>query len=116
MHIHKKTFETDPFFKRLSHRMLSFVGQRLRPLYAQTGTCLYRQGDDITTYKILTRGLAAFVHPDYHNQMFALVDPEMVNRGMLNNFKNCGFEDSVMNHLLFVKEIVEKRLDVNQIA
>jgi hypothetical protein len=76
--MHKKTFTTHPFFKELGNqRLLSFIGSRFRPQFFNTGQYLYRQGDEITTFKVVTKGVAAFVNPRYLNEMFAVIDPTM---------------------------------------
>jgi hypothetical protein len=105
--MHRKTFLTDPFFKELGDsRMLSFVGQRLRPQFFQTGQFLYRQADQIKTFKIFTKGMAAFVHPRFSNQIFAIVDPaEAIKNRHPRQIKNCGFEDTILNICMFMKKV-----------
>ena len=116
--IHRKTFLTDPFFKELGDsRMLSFVGQRLRPQFFQTGEYLYRQADEILTFKIFTKGMAAFIHPRFENKIFAIVDPgDALKYPKSSVMKNCGFEDTVLNICLFIKMIQEKKLKYSEIS
>jgi hypothetical protein len=66
--MHKKTFRTHPFFSRLGNkRILSEIGQRFCPMFYNSGSYLYRQGDDINTFKVVTKGIGAFVMPLYEN-------------------------------------------------
>ena len=84
-------------------RVLAFIGQSLRPSAFEAGQFVYKEGDEITTFKIVTDGLAVFVEPRYGNQIFAIVDPKHRSdhgknvKGKI--LKYFGFEDSVMNHL-----------------
>jgi hypothetical protein len=43
--------------------MLAFMGSRFHPYYNHAGTTVYRQGDEISSLIIVTRGMAAFVMP-----------------------------------------------------
>jgi hypothetical protein len=46
--IHSSTFNKHEIFKKLRNkRLLAFIGSRLRPLIYQTGTFVYKQGEDI---------------------------------------------------------------------
>ena len=71
---------THPFFRGLKNeRLLAFFGQNFRPKYYESGVYLYRQGDNIMNFDIVTKGVGAFVQPRYHNQMFALVHPQIMD-------------------------------------
>jgi hypothetical protein len=68
IHIYKKTFNTHPFFRGLSNRrLLSYMGSHFRPKFYQPGEYLYRQGDEITSFNFIKRGIGAFVKPAYQN-------------------------------------------------
>jgi hypothetical protein len=74
--MHKRIFRTHPFFRQLGDkRLLSLIGQRFRPICFTTGQYIYRQGDEITTFKVATKGIGAFVMPRYDNEIFAVIDP-----------------------------------------
>lgn len=68
-----------------------------------------------------TKGYAAFVQPRYHNQMFAIMDPKRYeeNEEKYQKLKvkqqnkilqHCGFEDTVVNHLLLLRELQEEKM------
>jgi len=107
MQIYKEMFATHPFFKDFRNkRLFAFLGQRLRQSIKEPGEYLYRQGDEITHFIITTKGLAAFVHPRYHNQMFACIDVTMAKT--TNNNKiihSCGYEDVVINHVALIRHM-----------
>ena len=68
MSIHTKTFKTHPFFKSLNNRrLLTFIGQNFKQAYYEAGSFIYKQGDEITEFRVCTKGIAAFVNPRYHN-------------------------------------------------
>ena len=70
---------------------------------------IYKQGDEIATLFIVTSGQAAFVQPRYKNQIFSIIDPVYDQKeGKLLQYM--GYEDSVINHLLLIKEISEKNI------
>ena len=51
--IYKKTFGIDPFFKGIKNRrLISFFAQRFGTKHSVFGDYLYREGDEITSYKI----------------------------------------------------------------
>ena len=70
---------------------------------------------------IATKGLAAFVQPRYKNQIFAIVDSKNetnVSKNMKAGEKLLeyyGFEDSVINHLLLIKDISDKKIGKDDI-
>ena len=110
--MHKKTFKMHPFFRQLGDkRMLSAIGQRFRPIFFNSGQYLHRQGDDIDTLKVVTKGIGAFVIPSQENQIFAVINPVMKgkhNQDLIGSDKllyHCGFEDTVMSHLVLLKDI-----------
>ena len=109
MSIHTKTFETHPFFRSLGNRrLLTFIGQCFKQAYYEAGDYIYRQGDEISQFRIITKGIATFVNPRYHNQMFAVIDPKLSARKGKSHekmFYHCGFEDTVVNHLFLIKEL-----------
>jgi hypothetical protein len=106
--VHKKTFDNDPFFKKLGNkRLLSFFGQRFRPRHFVFGQYLHRDGEIICTYKVIVKGAAAFMQPEYNNQIYAVVSgeyPELEIKQERLVFTHCGFEDTVMNHILLIQE------------
>ena len=42
----------------------------------QPDTTIYRKGDEINTFIIITSGIAAFIEPKKNNAIFAVVDPK----------------------------------------
>ena len=59
---------------------------------------------------VVTKGISAFVQPRYQNQIFAIIDPEQ--REQFINTKvlmYMGFEDTVVNHLLLIKDMSENK-------
>jgi hypothetical protein len=110
IHIYKTTFQKHPFFLNLrDKRMLAYIGQSFHPCYYQTGQYLYQIGDEITSFKIATKGIAAFVQPHYHNQIYAIVNANNLEDNQKpchrKVFQHCGFEDTVINHTLFIKNL-----------
>ena len=62
MSIYSKTFMNHVAFRELQNRrLLSYIGQNFYPTAYESGACIYKQGDEIQTLMITTRGLAAFV-------------------------------------------------------
>ena len=49
--------------------------------------------------------MAAFVMPQYANSIFAVINPKATVLETKNLMKHFGFEDSVVNHLLLLKDI-----------
>lgn len=97
-------------------RLLAWIGHRLRPLFNYAGTYLYRQGDEISVLIIVMQGLSCFVAPKYHNQIFAVIKGgESVNKGD-QTLQHIGYEDSVVNHLLLIKDIENNDWDDHQLV
>ena len=85
-------------------RLFVFIGERLRQSIHEPGEYIYRQGDEITHFNIATKGLAAFVHPRYHNQMFACIDVTMAKQtGNKKIIFSHGYEDVVINHVALIR-------------
>ena len=116
IHIYRTTFQKHPFFLNLrSKRMLAYIGQSFHPCYYQTGQYLYKIGDEITCFSIVTKGIAAFVQPRYHNQIYAIVNANNLEDAQtkVNHrkvFQHCGFEDTVINHTLVIKSLKEGKM------
>ena len=88
---------------------MAYIGSRLRPQINSTGAYVYREGEEITNFIIVTKGLAAFVQANHNDAIFAVIDPkgngntlidgEEVDVGGKRVLKHLGYEDSVVNHL-----------------
>jgi hypothetical protein len=75
--VNRKTFRNHPFLSKIKNkRMLAFMGSRFHPYYNHAGTTVYRQGDEISSLIIVTKGMAAFVMPQYANSIFACINPK----------------------------------------
>jgi hypothetical protein len=62
--INRKTFRRHPFLNQIKNkRMLAFMGSRFHPYYNHANSTIYRQGDEINSLIIVTKGMAAFVMP-----------------------------------------------------
>ena len=105
--IHDKVFKYHPLMKRVKNkRLLSYLGQKLRPQFNHIGTSIYKEGDEITNMLIVTSGVACFIAPKFNNQLFAVVSGYSNNAAKYNNtLHHFGYEDSVVNHLLLIKDI-----------
>jgi hypothetical protein len=114
--IHQGTFKQHPLFKQLKNkRLLAYIGSRLRPQFTTYGAYVYREGEEITNFIIVTVGLAAFVQSNHKDSIFAVVDPAApVQENEAEScskrvYKNFGYEDSVVNHLQLLKEIENRQ-------
>jgi hypothetical protein len=60
---------------------------------------------------VVTKGISAFVQPRYQNQIFAIIDPELREQLNVNTkvLMYMGFEDTVVNHLLLIKDMTENK-------
>jgi len=105
--IHKKLFKQHPLMKRVKNkRLLSFLGQKLRPQFHFVGSQIYKEGDEITNMLIVTSGVAVFIAPKFNNQLFAVISGNTKNATRYpNTLYHFGYEDSVVNHLLLIKDI-----------
>ena len=62
---------------------------------------------------VCMKGVAAFVYPKYHNQIFAIVsgDYPEIDDALEDHERlvipHCGFEDTVMSHLFCLREMEE---------
>lgn len=81
----------------------------------EAGHFIYKQGDEISALYIATSGLAAFVQPRYKNQIFTIIDPKRHedSNSIINDkvLMYMGFEDTVINHLLLIKDIAERKFN-----
>ena len=61
---------------------------------------------------VCLKGAAAFVYPQYNNQLYAIVSGDCAEIDVKERLviPHCGFEDTVMNHLLLVKDMEELSL------
>ena len=74
-------------------------------------------------FDIVTKGVGAFVQPRYHNQMFALVHPQIMDEedtldnydGVVHVQGHCGFEDTVVNHLTLLKRVQNKEIQQGEV-
>ena len=122
VHIYQSTFDTHPFFQIGNERMLAFFAQNLKPRFYVAGQYLYREGDAIANFDVVTKGAGAFVAPRYHNQMFAIIHPHILHnrldvvnaQGAVHVLDKCGFEDTVVNHLALHKTIRTGRFDTSE--
>jgi hypothetical protein len=57
-------------------RMMAFIGSRLSPLFAHSGTVIYTQGDKNNGLNIISSGKAAIIKPRYHNAITYVIDPK----------------------------------------
>jgi len=78
--------------------MLAFMGLEFRTRYYQTGQHLYRTGQDIQSFIIVSKGIAAFIQENNHNQIFSIVSGNQEYKDEGKVLTHCGFEDSVVNH------------------
>ena len=112
--LHQKIFNQHPLLKKMNNkRLMAYMGSRFRPQFTYAGTYLYRQGDEISQLTIVISGLAAFVAPKYRNQIFAVVSKKNLgdNEETAITLKHLGCEDSVVNHLLLIKDIEQNDYD-----
>ena len=116
--VHDKTFRNHPLFRRLKsrNRLLAWIGSRFRPWFNHAGTFIYQQGDDINQLFIVTKGMAAFVAPRFARQIFAIIDPSISDQKSAKkhgsrSLKYIGYEDSVVNHTLLIRDIHKENYD-----
>lgn len=60
--------------------------------------------------------MAAFVAPKYRNSIFSVVDPsksdaQAEEQKQVSTLKHLGYEDSVVNHILLIKDIEKNEYD-----
>jgi hypothetical protein len=67
---------------------------------------------------VVTEGIGSFVSPRYHNNIIALVDAHVDHEyDSRQALQHCGFEDTIVNHSLLLREIDEspgKQEDIDQ--
>ena len=68
--------------------MLTFIGNRLKPAFYLTQAYIYRQGDEINTFKFVIEGMAALVQPRYNNAIFAVIDPNLAKPAVLGSIES----------------------------
>lgn len=92
-----------------NRRLLTFIGRSFYPCAYESGGTIYRQGDEIQSLMIASKGIASFVHQSYGNSIYAFVAPthDTYNKKVLEHF---GFEDSIVNHLKLIKGLSEKKI------
>jgi hypothetical protein len=74
--MHKKSLGNSDLFRVIKNkRLLAHIGNRLRPQMHSPDTTIYRKGDEIQTFIVITSGIAAFIEPKKNNAIFAVVDP-----------------------------------------
>ena len=83
---------------------MTFLGSRFKPLFCPAGTNLYREGDDIDGLHVISSGKGAIVRARYSNAIFGVIDP---SKDDPYNLKHVGFEDTVINHLLLLRDMSE---------
>ena len=109
MTIYSEVFDSHSAFLHLDNRrLLAFIGRCFHPSAYESGSTIYREGDELQSLMIPTSGIAAFVHQSYSNQIYAFVESKKNdNKRLLQHF---GFEDSIVNHLLMIKGLSEKKI------
>ena len=83
---------------------MAWIGSRLKSQFYSEQQFFYQEGDDVSCFFFMTKGVAAFKIPS-ENRIFAAVDPEKFltqNEEKQRVFQYFGLEDSVINHTKIV--------------
>ena len=65
---------------------------------------------------IITSGLSCFIAPKYHNQIFAVISGQGSKISKYGStLQHIGYEDSVVNHLLLIKDIESNEWGDNEL-